>query len=139
MNASFEEKSAWIQLLSLLVVIGGYLVVATSMIQNGVTHLAAFIPLFAAAVVLLVIILVAGMIVVAAASGSQTRDERDRLIGWRSESNSSWILGGGVLIAIGAMTVAIANVWVAHLLLFSLLLSEVVKFGFQIIYYRKGI
>ena len=139
MNASFEEKSAWIQLLSLLVVIGGYLVVATSMILNGVTHLAAFIPFFAAAVVLLVIILVTGIIVAAATSGSQERDERDRFIAWRAESNASWILAGGVLIAIAAMTVAIANVWIAHLLLFSLLLSEVVKFVFQIIYYRKGV
>jgi len=99
---------------------------------------AAFVPLFFVAVVLLVVVLVAGHTVVAIASKPEGRDERDRLIGWRAERNSSWILSVGVLTAITGMVLAIPNVWIAHLLMFSMLLSEVARYVFQLVYYRRG-
>ena len=65
-------------------------------------------------------------------------DERDRLIEWRSESNSSWVLGVGVLGAIMCLIMSVEAVWVAHLLLLSLTLSELLKYLMQVIYYRRG-
>ncbi len=104
MNASFEEKSVWIQLLSIVVLLGSYLVNAAPMLANGVTALPPFVPLFIAAVVLMVVMLIAGHIVVAIHSRPEGRDERDQLIEWRAESNSGWVLAVGVLAAFHGFT-----------------------------------
>jgi len=138
MNASFEEKSVWIQLISMVGVLGSYFVVAGLMLSRGVTVVAAFVPLFFVAVVLLVAVLVAGHTVVAIASKPEGRDERDRLIEWRAERNSSWILSVGVLAAITGMVLTVGNVSIAHLLMLSMLLSEVARYVFQLVYYRRG-
>ena len=138
MNTSFEEKSVWIQLVSMVSVLGSYFVVAALMLSKGVTTVIAFVPLFIVAVGLLVVVLVVGHIVVAIARRPEGRDERDRLIEWRAESNSSWILGVGVLAAITGLVVSADNVWIAHLLLLSMLLSEVARIIFQLVYYRRG-
>lgn len=138
MNASFEEKSVWIQLISMVGVLGSYFVVAALMLSKGVTVLVAFVPLFIVAVVLLVAVLVAGHVVAALVGKPEGRDERDRLIEWRAESHSSWILGVGVLTAITGLVLSIDNVWIAHLLMLSMLLSEVAKYVCQLFYYRRG-
>ena len=139
MDTSFEEKSAWIQLVGLVVGLGGYLVVAGLMLSNGVSALPAFVPVFAVAIVLVVAINIAGHVVAAVASRSHEADERDRLIGHRAESRSSWILGVGVIGAITALILSVDGVWVAHLLLIALWSSEVAKDVLQIVYYRRGI
>ena len=139
MDTSFEEKSTWIQLLSLVVGLGGYLVVAGLMLSDGVNALPAFVPVFAVSIVLIVAINVAGHVVAAMVSRSHDPDERDRVIGSRAESRSSWILGVGVIGAIIALVLSVGGVWVAHLLLISLFASEAVKEVLQIVYYRRGI
>ncbi len=104
MNASFEEKSVWIQLLGLSVGLGLYFVIAALMMAQGIMVLAAYVPLFIAAVILLVVVLVAGSIIAALTSLPhipEQPDERDRIM---------------------------------H----SMLLSQVVKLGFQLLYYRRG-
>ncbi|APV48838.1 hypothetical protein BWI17_03585 [Betaproteobacteria bacterium GR16-43] len=139
MNASFEEKSVWIQLVSLVAVLGSYFAIAGLMLSKGVTVIVAYVPLFFVAVVLLVVVLVAGHVVAALASKPEGRDERDRLIGWRAESNSAWILAVGVCAAITGLVASIENVYIAHLLVLSMLLSEVAKNVFQLVYYRRGL
>ena len=139
MDTSFEEKSVWIQLVSLVVGLGGYLVVAGLMLSNGVTALPPFVPVFAVAIILIVAINIAGHVVAAINGGADDADERDRLIGCRAESRSSWILGVGVIGAIMALILSVGSVWVAHLLLISLFVSEVAKEVLQIVYYRRGI
>ncbi len=141
MNASFEEKSVWIQLFATLLTFGAYFAIAGIMLSNGITALPAYAPLFAAVVVLMVIVLIAGHIVAAIASRprGRQRDERDRLIEWRAESNSSWVVAAGVLTGVTCMVISIEPVWVAHLLLLSLVLSEILKYAFQILYYRRGV
>ncbi len=138
MSASFEEKSVWIQLSSMLVMLGTYFVIAGLKLSNGVTSLLEFVPLFIAAVVLMVVVLTAGHIVVAIASGPEGRDERDRLIGWRAESNSSWLLAVGVLAAVTGLVFSIEDIWIAHVLVLSLFLSTVVRYVLQLVYYRRG-
>ena len=100
MDASFEEKSSWITLIGLLVVFGVYLAVAARMLSAGVTDAVPYLPVFALAVALLVVVLAAGHVAVAIASRPDGRDERDRLISWRAEHGSSWLLGAGVVAAV---------------------------------------
>lgn len=136
MLPSFEERSVWVQLVSLLVVLGGYFVVSGWMLSRGIEHLGPYVPLFIAATVLLVVVLTIGHIGAAVVGKTEKRDERDRLIGWRAESNSSWLLGAGVFFAITALILDVAPVWIAHLLLASLFASEVLKLSLQVVYYR---
>ena len=137
-SASFEERSVWIQLFSMALVLGGYFLVAWRMLAQGVTALPAYVPVFGVAVILMVIVIVAGHVAVALASRPDGRDERDRLIEWRAESNSGWLVATGVLAGISGMVLSVPNVWTAHLLLFSLFLSEVLKLALQLVYYRRG-
>jgi predicted membrane channel-forming protein YqfA (hemolysin III family) len=138
MGASFEERSVWIQLFSMVLILGGYFFVAWQMLSVGVTALPAYAPVFGVAVALMVIVMVAGHAAVAIASRPEGRDERDRLIEWRAESNSGWLVGAGVILGICAMIASVPNAWTAHLLLMSLFLSEVLKCVLQLVYYRRG-
>lgn len=144
MGASFEEKSVWIQLVSTVLGLGAYFVVAGLLLSKGVTALPAYVPLFFVAVVLMVIVLAAGHAATAIANRREAerggrRDERDRLIGWRAESNSGWLLAVGVVAAVAGMLFSVENIWIAHLLLLSLFLSEVLGFVLRIVYYRRGV
>lgn len=138
MLPSFQEKSVWIQLVAMLVALGAYFAVAAKMISSGVNELIAFVPLFVIATIFLVILQVFGHTLAAMLGRPEPRDERDRLIEWRSESNSAWILGVGVLCGITAMVVKLEPVWIAHGLLLSLFISQVVCYVLQLVYYRRG-
>lgn len=139
MSASFEEKSVWIQLVATAAVLGAYFLVAGRMYAVGVRHLVPYVPLFGVAVVALVAVLVVGHVAVVLASRPEGRDERDRLIGWRAESNSGWILAAGVILAILGMIASYDDVIIAHLLLLALLSSQVTAFVLQLVYYRRGL
>ena len=99
----------------------------------------AYVPVFVVAVVLMVIVIVVGHIAAALAGRPDGRDERDRQIGWRAESNSGWLVATGVLTGISAMVASVPDVYVAHLLLLSLFLSELLKLVLQLVYYRRGL
>jgi hypothetical protein len=139
MTASFEERSVWIQLISTLLVLGGYFFIAGRMLAAGVTVLPAYVPVFVVAVVLMVVVLVVGHTAVAIVSRPGGRDERDRLIAWRAESRSGWLVATGVLTGITGMVLSVPSVWIAHLLLLSLFLAELLKMVLQLIDYRRGL
>lgn len=139
MNASFEEKSVWITLFSLVATFAAYFFVAARMLSAGVMIVAPYVAVLGLTTVLLVIVIAAGHVVVAVASRPDGRDERDRLIEWRAESNSSWLLAVGVLAAIAGLTLGVGAAWIANGLLTSLFLSEVLKQVLQLVYYRRGI
>ena len=139
MSASFEEKSVWMQLVATASVFAFYFYVAGRMYAAGTRHLVPYVPVFAVAVVALAAVLAAGHIAVVVASRPEGRDERDRLIGWRAESNSGWILAAGVILAIMGMIASYDNVFIAHLLFLSLLASQITAFVLQLVYYRRGL
>ncbi|MCY1007021.1 hypothetical protein OV079_15940 [Nannocystis pusilla] len=138
MSASFAEKSVWIQLLGMAVALGLYFVVAGWMLASGITILPDFAGVFVVAVVLLVAILIGGHLVAALMGRPEPADVRDRELEGRAEGRTGWILATGVIGAIGALVVAVEPVWVAHLLLLSLYLSELARLALQLVYYRRG-
>lgn len=139
MGASLEEKSVWIQLIATVLGLGAYFVVAGRMMAAGVVALPAYVPLFVVSVVLMVILMVSGFVVAAVASRPEGRDERDRLIGWRAEHHSSWVVSVGVFAAITGLVFSIEGVWIAHALLVSMFLSEVLGFVLRLVAYRRGV
>lgn len=138
MAVSFEEKSVWVQFVGTTVCLAAYVWVAAAMYSNGVDRLEAYTAVFAVSVVWLVVILIVGHIIAAVTGRQEDADERDRLIGWRSESNSSWVLAAGVLAALACMAGSVPQVLTAHVLLVSLFASQMLQYGFQILYYRRG-
>ena len=138
MNASFEEKSVWIQLAGIVLGLGAYFVLAGRLLASGVREMPAYAALFMVAVVLMVIFLVVGHVLAAISGRREARDERDRLLTWRSEHNSSWVVATGVLAGVTLMALGVDDVWTANLLLLSLALSEVLGLVLRIVYYRRG-
>ncbi|MFT5481649.1 MAG: hypothetical protein ACI9GW_000294 [Halieaceae bacterium] len=140
MNTTYEQRSVLVQLISLVLVLGGYLAMAGLMMTGEAPPpLIAYLPLFAGAVALLVIVLVAGHLAALFFGMPENHDERGRLINWRSNSNASYVLAGGVLIGIAGMMFGVGDVWVAHFLLLSLLLQEILKAAMQLFYYARGV
>jgi hypothetical protein len=136
---SFEERSVWIQLVVLSLVMVGYFGLAARMSTAGVTSLVPYVPLFGVATVVLIAVLVAAHVVAAIVDRPAHPDERDRVIEWRAESRSGWLLATGMLAAIGAMVAEVPAVWTAHLLLLSLFLSQLLKLALQLVDYRRGL
>jgi hypothetical protein len=139
MNASFEEKSVWIQLIAVTLVFGGYFGTAVTMLTQGVDRLDAYLATFLSSLILLVIVLIAGHVVAAIVDRANEADERDRIIAWRAEASSAWIVVVGVIAAISCMMLSVAEVWTANLLLLSLFVASIVQYVLQLIYYRRGL
>ena len=138
LETSFEEKSVWIQLAGMVLVLGGYFAIAGTMLARDATTIAPFIPLFIIATILMVVVFAAGHAVAAMAGRPESRDERDRLISWRAEARSAWVLGAGVIVAIGCMAISMSTAWIANILILSMFLSQVLCLTLQIISYRRG-
>lgn len=138
MLPSFEERSVWVQLVGLGLVLGGYFASVGPMLARGVTHMAPYIAVFAVCLVLLIVVEIVGHIVAAVVGTPEDADERDRLIGWKAEARSSWVLGVGVFGAIGMLAFGVEAVWVANGLLLSLFASEMLKLVLQVVSYRRG-
>lgn len=138
MLPSFEERSVWVQLVGLGLALGGYSAAAGPMLASGVMEMAPYIAVFAVSLVLLIVVQIVGHIVAAIFGGSDESDERDRLIGWKAEARSSWVLGAGAFMAISALAFGVEAAWVANGLLLALFASEMLRLALQAVSYRRG-
>lgn len=146
-SMSFQEKSAWGTLISLLVVGALYASSLLNLWRADQLHLASTFGLTVGFTILLVIVLVGYHILVAAITGAQDEDERDKLIGWRAGSAGGFVLGFGVItvvghIIIGGMmgsTFAQSPAAIANSLLLAIFLATVVELATTIWFHRRGI
>lgn len=138
MNASFEEKSVWVQLITMALILGTYFLIALPMMSAGIMAITAYLPLFITCVVLMVAMQILGHLWIALSSRGECADERDHLIAWRAESRASWLVTCGVITSLAALAFALSPVWVAHILLLFLMLAELLKYALQLRDYRHG-
>jgi hypothetical protein len=135
---SFREKSAWISLLSMLLIYGSYFWSAVhSGPHFGKVHFSSLLG----TIILLVIVQVALSIAVAIISprdAKAPRDERDRLIDLRATRFAYAALATSVAFAcfFGAFNPPI--IFNTNARLFLLVLAEVLRSGCQIVQYRRG-
>jgi hypothetical protein len=146
MNLSFQEKSLWLMLASLVIAFGFYFV----SVLGAHAALAAQSPdlardlappdvgLFVAAVILLVVLSVAGHVVIALVDRNPQTDERDRLIGLKGTSYASYVLATGVFLALTAAAFTRGNFVFTHVLLAFWVLAQLVAIGSQLVMYRRG-
>ncbi|HZM94499.1 MAG TPA: hypothetical protein VFB92_13800 [Vicinamibacterales bacterium] len=138
MEMSFREKSAWISLMLIVLVFGPYFwLVGRSF--AGQTHVHggtqfALILLF----VVLEIVLHIAVAIQSPRDAEAPSDERDNLIDLRATRVAFYVLFGGALISIFTLHFPV-NVWtLSQFVLFSIVVAELVKFGSQIVFYRRG-
>jgi len=146
MSTSFTEKSVWIQLIALMGTFAAYALIAGYFMRQGQTEMAPYAVLMGVAVVMHVLILIVGHIAAAIyatlrgedADTLEMVDERDKVIEWRAEASSAWIVGFGVILTLGALVFDLPRLWIVHLLVTALYASEALKYALQLRWYRLG-
>jgi hypothetical protein len=112
---SFREKSAWISFVSILLVFGAYFWNVSRLLAGRVAYRAAFnveVGLLVAFVVLEIVLHVA----VAMQAPNEARAPKDETM---HVTRSVWAMGQHVILAV--------------------VVAELVKFGGQILYFRRGV
>ncbi|HEV3061774.1 MAG TPA: hypothetical protein VGY48_26215 [Vicinamibacterales bacterium] len=138
---SFREKSAWISFVSILLVFGAYFWNVARVLGGRVGQDAAYgisIGLLIA-FVLLEIVLHIAVAIQAPDEARAPRDERERLIEMRATRVAFQVLVVGALAGVGTLHVT-RSAWVmSQVVLLAVVVAELVKFGGQIFYFRRGV
>lgn len=136
MNPSFQEKSLWLMLTSLVTVSGFYF--ASAVPAEGANVGPRQMSLFIVAVVALVLVQVVGHAAIAIADRHTESDERDALIDLKGTRNASYTLATGVFASMCAALITDGNFVFMHVLLAFWVLAEIVGIGSKLFMYRRG-
>tara|TARA_B100000315_G_scaffold250691_1_gene283944 strand:- start:469 stop:888 length:420 start_codon:yes stop_codon:yes gene_type:complete len=137
---SFREKSAWISLISILLVSGFFFRHVPSM-MTAESHPALVRGLLYCVIALVVIEVVAHVVVAMRApkDAQAPKDERERLIELKAIRSAHYVFVVGVLLAVSSMIHIRANVFaMAYHLLLAFVVAEVVNYATRIVYHRRG-
>jgi uncharacterized membrane protein len=135
---SFREKSAWISLLSMILIYGSYFWSASySTTHSGAVRFGGLLGTVVLLVVVQIILTIA-VAIFAPKDAKAPRDERDRLIDLRATRFAYAALATSVAFAcfFGAFNPPI--IFNTNALLFLLVLAEMLRSGCQIVQYRRG-
>lgn len=138
---SFREKSAWISFLLLLVVFTPFFYYSYLSLTEQLPHRQAMTVAIAlvAAFVVLEILLHAVIALRAPVEARSPRDERERVIAMTATRVAFPVLLFGAL-ASAAMLHLTPSIWVMQqAILLSIVVAELVKFGTEIVLYRRGV
>lgn len=138
---AFQEKSAWVMLVALLLAGAGYfaLVAWLSAQMGGLAPPLA--PALVVYVVALIAIAIVGHIVVAAGAPREANaslDERERFIEARASHRSGTVLGGAVILSLGLYLTTVDGNVLFYSVLASLMLSQILEYGLQIALHRAS-
>jgi uncharacterized membrane protein len=156
MNMSFKEKSTWVSLLATLLIFGNYAISVFSMdstVLNPDEIIEVAMNNLSSAIFSIIIVEIIFQSLIAAGGRNKIElegDERDSLITLTSNNSGYWVLNIGVIITIGQLILPYVlgiefspeertniPMFAMHLLLFSFILAEIVRFSHQIYLYRK--
>ena len=135
----FREKTAWISVISTIVIWGGFFgfMALTRGRYPGPTYTVGFF----AAIVLQAILVAAAAIVTAILSpndASANRDERDRTISRRASAIAYPVLLTLVLCVAGGVHLGIGAIGMAYGIMGAIVIAEIVHYAAQIAGYRMG-
>ena len=136
MNVSFQEKSLWLMLISLMLGFGFYFV--TVLPTTTANLMPDHVVFFVLAVVILVITQVVGHIIIDAFDHHTKTDERDQLIELKGTRNGAYVLATGVFLALCAALVTEGDFIFTHVLLGFWVLAQLVTMASQLFLYRRG-
>ncbi|MGI9263032.1 MAG: hypothetical protein ACR2QR_13390, partial [Woeseiaceae bacterium] len=151
-DMSFREKSVIGSLVLTVGIFGSYFFkVIEAFTSNSSDAIASLPGALIGVVITVVIVEVVYHVVIAIFSGEEDSDERDRLVDARATRISYYVLAAGCVTTIGHMlisemvsewlpdSVSRTPIFVANMLVFSFILSEIVGFSMQLFYYRRGV
>ena len=138
---SFREKSAWISFGLILLLFAAYFWNAGRQFAGQVEQQTAFqvsVGLLIA-FVLLEIVLHIAIAIQAPNEARARRDEREQLIEMRATGVAFQVLVVGALASAGLMHVTRSGSVIAQHVLLAVMVAELVRFGGQIFYFRRGV
>lgn len=139
---SFREKAAWISLVVSIGVYVFYFAQAVPALAHGNTGGGYYFGLLVGTTVLFVIALIVLTVVVAVLAPKDAKtplDEREKLIGLKASQLAGASLSAGAFMTILALFLGANRFFAANFLFFSMGISETLKSGAQIFYYRRGV
>ncbi len=135
---SFREKLAWISLFSTAAVYGWYFAAALPTLGDSAQATARL----HVSVLLIAVLQIVLAIVISAHSPKEAnapQDERERLIALKGSRAGYVILETGALAScIAGLYFGIGGVLLANGILFAFVLSQLVKYGAEILHHRRG-
>jgi len=138
MEMSFREKSAWISVVLIVLVFGPYFwLVGRSFAGVGHVHAGTQFALITVFIVLEIVVHIA-IAIQSPRDARAPKDEREILIDLRATHMAFYVLFVGALFAIFTMHFRF-NVWqLSQMMLLAIVVAELVKFGRQIVLFRRG-
>ena len=142
LQMSFREKSAWISLVSLVLVFGGYFSYIGMVLAGLARYRFALFPLMVGVFIIAEVML---HLVIAAQSPRDARtpkDEREQLIELKATRAAFYVLLVSAFASIGTAHLRLSDpddrLWLMmQAILFSIVFAEVVKFARQIALHRQ--
>ncbi|HEX4859739.1 MAG TPA: hypothetical protein VFV07_00790 [Rhizomicrobium sp.] len=138
---AFREKAAWISLIVGIGVYVFYFAQAVPAMARGEAGGGYYFGLLAAMTVLFVIAMIVLTVVAAVFAPKDAKtplDERERLIGLKASQIAGVVLSAGAFMTIIALFLGAERFFAANFLFLSMAVSETLKSGAQIFYYRRG-
>ena len=139
---SFQEKSAWIMSVALLLGGAFYFGVATGMSFNPGQLVQPTIPPVVVYTVILVIIAIAGHVVIAVAAPKDANaplDERERQIFSRAGNVSGYVFGFAVVLSLGLYLLSQSGDLLFYCVFASLMIGQLVEYGARNYLYRAAL
>jgi len=139
---AFREKSAWIMVAALLLsgVLYGQAVLSLSADLGGLVP--PNLPLVLTYTIVLLAIAVAGHVAAAISSYREAdapMDERERRIVERAAHLASYVLGAGVVLALGLYLFTQQGHLLFYVVFASLMLSNLAEYALQILLFRRSV
>jgi hypothetical protein len=133
---TFREKSAVITILALVLTYGVY---AARVKLGGPMDMQATVLFVSGVVVAQTVIVFVSRVAVALRRRPERRDERDEVADLRGARNGYFALVAGVVATMWLVIVGVPTLTVLNALLGALVGAEVVRYAFQLVYYRTGL
>jgi hypothetical protein len=138
----FQEKSAWIMTVALLVGSAFYFGVVAAM-SSRIGQLAPpNLPLVAVYTALLVLVAIAGHVVIAVFTPREANarlDERERKITIQAGHRSGDVFGMAIVLSLGLYLVTYDGNLLFYCVFASLMISQLIEYGLQILLYRTAV
>ena len=138
---SFREKSAWISLISMLLVSLIYFSRGALRTLAPRPSSSQFHALILCVVLLVAIEMVAHVVVAMRApkDAQAPKDERERFIALKAVYISAHVFAVGSLLTISSIHIGANAIFLANGILLSFVIAQIVKYGARINYYRRGV
>jgi hypothetical protein len=139
-SMAFREKHALLTLIAIWIVTAGF--VADACLHRPSSLTEAIPALIGAMVLLTAIMIVSSLLLVigvGAKEARQTSDERERLVRLTSRRNASWLCQAGLWLVLALAAMGASHVWIAYAAIGAFVLGEMVMYGSELFYYRRGV